>query len=264
MILCLAAIWGVAEWFRPNRQAVSAAPVADAGKEFHRTPFPRWFAVAGLVWLVVAEALTASWYFYNESRVPPGVAWHVVWPEKAPHFQKGVFAERTLALLKFNEGETASWEAEGAYPWQMYALHWRAGRVSKFLSSAHYPTVCLPATGLTLVAELGVWDCEVNGIHLPFTTYLFDQGGRDVYVFHAIVEDRPRRPGESVSYRQVGSSERLRSVWQGERNLGQHVIGIALLGASSPEDAREIAARVLQPVIRPGAAWDTRLTSLNP
>jgi exosortase len=264
MIICLAAIWGISEWFRPRRSPRPAVPVADPAQEFRRSPLPRWFAAAGCVWLVAAEALTGFWYSYHEKLVPPGVAWHVVWPESAPHFQKGVFAERTLALLKFNDGETASWEAEGAYPWQMYELNWRPGRVSKFLSSAHYPTVCLPATGMNLVAELGVWECTVNGVRLPFTTYLFTQAGRDVYVFHAIIEDRPLHPGEATEYRQVNSSERLRSVWRGERNLGQHVIGIALLGAASPEDARAIAGRVLQPVIRQGAGRETRLAALSP
>jgi len=264
MIVCLAALWGLSEWFRPRRTAAAAAPVAGAAEEFRRTAFPRWFAMAGCAWLGAAEALTGCWYAWHEQRVPPAVAWHVVWPQDAPQFQKGVFAERTLALLKFNEGETASWEAEGVYPWQMYALDWRPGRVSKFLSSSHYPTVCLPATGLTLVAELGIWECNVNGLRIPFMTYIFNQAGRDVYVFHAIIEDRPLHPGEHFSYRQVNSSERLLSVWRGERNLGQHVIGIALLGAASAEDAREIAGRVLQPVIRPGADRDSRLAALTP
>jgi exosortase len=252
MLVCLAALWGMSEWFRPRRtQAAKAAP-RDSTREFQRAPFPRWLAWGGCVWLVAAEGLNSRWYTWHESQLPPAKAWQVVWPEQAPHFKKGVFAERTLALLKFNDGETASWEAEGGYPWQMYSLNWLPGRVSKFLSSSHYPTVCLPATGLKLVSELGPWQCRANGVVIPFTTYLFDQAGRDVYVFHAIIEDRPLRGDEPASYRQVDSSERLRSVWNGERNLGQHVIGIALLGAASPENAREIASRVLQQVIRSG------------
>ena len=264
MILCLVALWGISEWFRPRRARPVPAPAAAVAPEFSRTPFPRWFAAAGCLWLVGAEFLTGQWYAWHERHLPPGVAWHVVWPVRAPQFQKGAFAERTLALLKFNDGETASWTVDGVYPWQMYSLNWLPGRVSKFLSSSHYPTVCLPATGLKLVAELGVWDCTVNGLHIPFATYVFDQGGRSVYVFHAIIEDRPLEAGEHFSYRQVDSMERLRSVWRGERNLGQHVIGIALLEASTPQNARVIAARVLESVIRPGAARAAGLASLSP
>lgn len=249
MILCLVALWGLSEWFRPD--TAPSPPVRRPSPLVPRPAFPVSFALIGILWLVSAELLTGAWYRHHEHRVPPALAWEVVWPKTAPEFQYGEFAERTLALLKFNTGETASWQAEGVYPWQMYALHWEPGRVSKFLSSAHHPTVCLPATGLELVRELGGWECEVNGVRLPFSTYLFSQGGQDVYVFHAIIEDRPRRDGEPVTYRQVDTNERLRSVWRGERNLGQHVIGIALLGATSPGDAREIAQRTLDAVIRP-------------
>lgn len=270
MLACLVALWGLSEWFRPGKSRRvetlerAANPGRETSPELARVPWPRWFAFAGFAWLIAAEGLTHGWYAWHESRVPPALAWHVAWPEAAPQFQEGKFAERTLALLKFNEGATASWQAEGVYPWQMYALHWHPGRVSKFLSSAHYPTVCLPATGLTLVAELGGWACDVNGLRIPFSTYLFNQGGRDVYVFHAIIEDRPAIPGADTTYRQVDTSERLRSVWAGERNLGQHVIGIALLSATSSDEAREVVARVLQPVIRTGVAGRVASTSNLP
>ncbi|MBC8041325.1 MAG: exosortase/archaeosortase family protein [Opitutaceae bacterium] len=249
MILCLVALWALSEWFRPRRSPSLDPRPSPLDSPRHSSPLPASFALAGILWLVSAEFLTGAWYRYHERRVPPALAWDIDWPEKAPKFKRGEFAERTLALLKFNTGDTASWQAEDAYPWQMYALHWNPGRVSKFLSSAHHPTVCLPATGLQLVRELGNWECLSNGVRLPFSTYLFAQNGQDVYVFHAIVEDRPRRDGEPVTYRQVDTSERLRSVGRGERNLGQHVVGIALLGASSPGDAREIAQRVLDSVI---------------
>lgn len=254
MILTLVALWALSEWFRPRRSANVPAAAAEPALEFLRRPFPRWFAVAGVAWLVTAEALTGSWYAWHEARVPAAVDWHVAWPEQAPQFLRGEFAERTLALLKFNEGTTASWLTEGGYPWQMYALDWEPGRVSKFLSSSHYPTVCLPATGLTLEEELGGWECEVNGLRIPFATYRFKQGERDVFVFHAIIEDRPLRPDDVFVYEQVNTTERLRSVWLGERNLGQHVIGIALLSAESSAEARDIVTRVLHTVIRPGPA----------
>lgn len=249
MITCLVALWGISEWIRPKQQLAEESPTPVS-----RTPFPIWFVAAGCVWLAFTEVGTRYWYSYHEKKLPPPITWHVSWPKEAPRFNEGEFPERTLAILKFNEGGTASWMADAGYPFQMYYLNWEPGRVSKFLSSSHYPTVCLPATGLTLVSEMGVWDCKLGELQIPFATYIFDENGRDVYVFHAIIEDRPLRPGEHFSYRQVNSSERLTSVLNGERNLGQHVIGIALRGAVSPTDAREIVVRVLKNVIRPGPA----------
>ena len=121
------------------------------------------------------------------------------WPRQAPEFSEGTFADRMQALLKFNSGTTASWNTPDGYRWQMYYLQWQPGRVSKFLSSSHYPTVCLPASGMRLVSETGVWNCRIDGMDIPFTTYLFDEGGKDVYVFHAIVEDRPSVGGTRLT-----------------------------------------------------------------
>lgn len=255
MVLCLVALWGLSEWIRPHASAAvppttPATPPLAPGRAF-AGPFPLLFALAGIVWVVAAEAATGAWYAYHERRVPPSLAWDVVWPGGAPQFERGEFAERTLALLKFNEGKTASWLAEHAYPMQMYSLRWDPGRVSKHLSSSHHPTVCLPATGLNLVRELGRWECVVNGVRLPFSTYLFEQGGNSVYVFHALIEERPLYEGEAVVYRQVDTTERLQSVLRGERNLGQRVVGIALLGVASSEDARDIVFRELGAVVRP-------------
>jgi exosortase len=252
MIVCLVGLWGISEWFRPKAEPAGGATRADA---ILWAPFPIWFAAAGVLWLVASEGITRYWYSSHEKRIPPPVAWHVEWPENARNFRLGEFAERTFALLKYNRGGTASWMADAGYPFQMYYLDWDAGRVSKFLARSHSPALCLPATGMTLVAEKGGWNFELDGIQIPFAISLFaDSGGSDVYVFHAIVEDRPIKPGEDLSYRQVNSSERLTSVLNGERNLGQHVIGIAMRGAASADDAREIVERVLKNVIRPGHA----------
>jgi exosortase len=250
MVICLVALWGISEWIRPKGADEGKATAHDTW----RIAFPTWFVAVGCVWLVAAEVFTNGWYTYHEKKLPPPKQWHVAFPREAQSFREGKFADRTLALLKFNRGGTADWIADAGYPFQMYYLDWDPGRVSKFLSSSHYPTVCMPATGLKLVSEMGVWDCKLGELQVPFATYIFDERGRDVYVFHAIIEDRPLREGEHFSYRQVTSSERLDSVMRGERNLGQHVIGIALRGAASPNDAREIVVRVLKNVIRPGPA----------
>jgi len=109
-----------------------------------------------------------------------------------------------------------------------------------------------------LVSETGVWKCRVGNVDVPFTTYLFDEGGRDVYVFHAIVEDRPAKGGTRLSYRQVSSHERIDSVRRGERNLGQHVVGIAIRGPLAPSDARAVVSSTLEFVISITPAGNSR------
>jgi hypothetical protein len=251
MIFCLIGLWALAEYFQRRRKSPQPAPTASASVPLTqlRAPFPMWFAVAGIVWLGVCEAGTAAWYGYHERRMPSPVRWDVAWPESAQNFQRTEFSERARALLKFNEASSAAWAGENGYTWQAYYLRWLPGRVSKFLSGSHYPTVCLPATGLKLVSETGTFVCQVGPLKIPFRTYLFDRGGRDVYVFHAIMEDVPSATG-LIAYRQAKSMERINSVLRGERNLGQRVLGIALGGPASEEEAEAALKQMLGDFVR--------------
>jgi exosortase len=238
MGLCLVALWLLAEAFqrsrsRPPRVGSTIPPAPN------RAPFPTWFAVAGLAWLASSEVATAGWYAYHERHAVTPVEWTITWPTSMPEFREGALGERSRALLKYNEGHLASWRTEGGFSWQMYYLRWLPGRVSKFLAGGHYPTVCLPASGLRLVSETGPFVCHVGSLAIPFVTYLFDDAGRDVYVFHAILEDNQASYAERVVYRQAKQGERLKSVMRGERNLGQRVLGVAVRGPLNAAEAQD-------------------------
>lgn len=248
MILCLVGLWLLAEIFQRTRSRPADVQPTRAPKP-RRAPFPFWFAIAGLAWLGTAEAATEGWYRFHEKAAVRPIAWNIDWPENANGFRQAELGERSRALLKYNEGSLASWQTDDGHRWQMYYLRWLPGRVSKFLAGSHYPTVCLPATGLRLVSETGPFVCQVGGLSLPFVTYLFDDGGRDVYVFHAILEDNQASYDNRVVYRQANSTERLHSVARGERNLGQRVIGIALSGPLSAEEARATLQVTLHDII---------------
>ncbi len=243
MFACLAALWALAELFQKRRRkpAAAAAPLRNPAA---RAPFPLWLALGGVAWLGVSEAATEAWYRSHERQMPAPIAWDMAWPEEAEGFRRTEFSERAQALLKYNEATSAAWTGTEGNQWQAYYLRWYPGRVSKILSGSHYPTVCLPATGLKLVAETGTLICQVGGLTIPFRTYLFDRGGTEVYVYHAILEDVPS-PESLIAYRQAKSSERLQSVARGERNLGQRVIGVAIAGPHSPEQAEADLERML-------------------
>jgi len=207
------------------------------------------FVAFGFVWLIAAEIGSESWYRYHEAQLPPPAEWNVQWPEKAPEYKRSELAERTRAILKYNIGETSSWRSPDGFGWNMYYIRWFPGRVSKFLSGAHYPTVCLPATGMKLVAETGRYACPVGNMDIPFNTYLFEAGSQQVYVFHAIIEDQPTPDGEKISYKQVSSEERIDSVLRGHRNLGQRVLGISMTGPTSLEEAEASLRSVLAEIL---------------
>ncbi|PTY05460.1 exosortase [Opitutaceae bacterium EW11] len=253
MVLCLVSLWVLALGFEklhasvlgprklpdPNAPAIPAAPA----------PFPAAFVAFGFCALVAAEVTNEAWYRYHEEKLGPPREWAIAWPTTAKSFKRGEFPDRTRAILKYNEAETASWVTPDGYGFQMYYIRWLPGRVSKFLSGAHYPTVCLPATGLQYKSEFGRYLCKTGDIEIPFTAFLFESGTQPVYVFHAILEDRPAPDGEKISYRQVEGSERIESVKRGHRNLGQRVLGISILNSTSLEEAETTLQNVLKQIV---------------
>ena len=249
MVLCLAGLWLLAETLQRRGKAPSVVRQTPPGVAQLRAPFPTMFAVVGIAWLGGSEMATAAWYAYHERGAASSVVWDLNWPTSMPQFRTSKLGERSQALLKYNEGHLSSWRTEEGFAWQMYYLRWLPGRVSKFLAGGHYPTVCLPASGLRLVSETGPFVCHVGPLSIPFITYLFDDGGRDVYVFHAILEDNQASYGERIVYRQAKQEERIASVLRGERNLGQRVLGVAVRGPFDAEEAQATLQQTLQELI---------------
>ena len=278
MVLCLAGLWFLALGFdklRAKLAALDAAEAAETAEAANKTnpaheskidnpkskidaplplapiPFPTGLIIFGFIALITAEIATEAWYRYHEKQLPPPKDWAVDWPENAEKFKLGEFPERTRAILKYNEGETASWLTPEGYSFQMYYVRWYPGRVSKFLSGAHHPTVCLPATGLQLKAQTGPFHAQTPALEVPFSTYVFEAGGRAVYVYHAIMEDVTLPDGKKLGYQFVKSEERIDSVLRGQRNLGQRVIGISLTGPLARDEAEAIVQRTLSQLLHP-------------
>ncbi|WP_175414727.1 archaeosortase/exosortase family protein [Nibricoccus aquaticus] len=270
MVLCLAGLWFLALGFDKLRaklaslDAAEDAATATAAPKIAPPPsppasplplapipFPIALVAFGFIALATAEIATEAWYRHHEAQLPPPKEWAIHWPKNADSFKMGEFPERTRAILKYNEGETASWTTPEGYSFQMYYVRWYPGRVSKFLSGAHHPTVCLPATGLKLKSETGPFSAHTPALDVPFSTYIFEAGPRTVYVYHAIMEDIPLSANETVGYTFVKTEERIDSVLRGQRNLGQRVIGISLSGPYARDEAEAIIQKTLSQLIRP-------------
>jgi exosortase len=250
MFGCIGALWGLAVLIAPKQQkpALLAGPGTTLGGLPRTALAP---SLALIVGLVAAEGTTQAWYRYHEARLPDPVRWSMAWPVENPTFIQREFSERSLKLLKYNYGESVSWEDEAGRRWSAFYLRWDPGRVSKFLAGSHYPAVCFPATGLTLEREFGILPFTVGEVTFPFRAYEFSgSGGRPLFAFHGLVEERPSVSGETVDYRQVAANERIASVRAGNRNLGQRVLGITITGAYTLEEAQGLLHSVLPDYIR--------------
>ena len=121
----------------------------------------------------------------------------------------------------------------------LYVFRWKPGRNSALLANLHRPDVCLPASGWTQVADDGVRNYPVtDAFKLPFRHFEFQRAignsaPQTAHAFYCLSEDRAAEssvpapttlPGMAGNRSEWTRAERLRTVLEGRRHLGQQVI----------------------------------------
>ncbi len=170
--------------------------------------------------------------------------------------------EEIRAVLRFDEGQAAAWSVPSALKGprsdailcSLFAFRWNPGRNSALLANLHRPDVCLPASGWQQMADHGVRNYPVSGsFELPFRHFEFQRSFEGsapqiAHAFYCLSEDR----AASVSTSPIGTNspdmfgsrsewtrtERLGTVLEGRRHLGQQVIE-AIFISSEPFSAAE-------------------------
>jgi hypothetical protein len=123
----------------------------------------------------------------------------------------------------------------------------------------HRPDVCLPASGWSQVADDGVRNYPASAsFELPFRHFEFQRTFEDstpqiAHAFYCLSEDRAsgtstslartNSPGMSGSRSEWTRAERIRTVLEGRRHLGQQVIEAIFIG-SEPLSAIEAEAHL--------------------
>jgi exosortase len=223
---------------------------------------PRLYLSVALCWLLFVEIGIAAWYRVHETNLVSGIRWTVQWPEEAPNVHKLNMDPEIRSVLRFDEGQGAAWmltpppTSESSPPAKtsgtqvnrlppntvacyLYVFRWNPGRNSALLANLHRPDVCLPASGWTQVADDGVRNYPVTGaFELPFRHFEFQRAfgnsaPQTAHAFYCLSEDRASEssvPAPTSLPNMTGSpsewtrAERLRTVLEGRRNLGQQVI----------------------------------------
>lgn len=215
-----------------------------------------------LCWLLIVEIGTASWYRLHERNFIRGTRWSVRWPGQAANFSKLKIDEEIRAVLRFDEGQAAAWSVTSALKGSrsdavlcsLFAFRWNPGRNSALLANLHRPDVCLPASGWKKMADHGVRNYPVNGsFELPFRHFEFQRNFEGsapqiAHAFYCLSQDRAENastsPIRTNSPDMFGSrsewtrTERLRTVLEGRRHLGQQVIEVIFI-SSEPFSAAE-------------------------
>jgi len=215
-----------------------------------------------LCWLLFVEIGIAAWYRAHETNLVSGIRWTVQWPEQAPHFRKLNIDPEIRSVLRFDEGQNAAWmltppaTSESSSPAKtsgtqlnrlppnavacyLYVFRWNPGRNSALLANLHRPDVCLPASGWKQIADDGVRNYPVTGaFELPFRHFEFQRAignsaPQTAHAFYCLSEDRAAEsslpapaslPSMTGSPSEWTRAERLRTVLEGRRHLGQQVI----------------------------------------
>lgn len=284
MLACLVSLWGAGEWLKARQEAkrrrprpISPAsrpnaglanrppssalgsPACGARPAFSSSPpfsLGLWTAAravrvtpwALLVWLLVTEAGVEAWYRLHERRLPPAAEWTVRWPTDNPSFRAVPLPERTRQILRYDEGQSATWY-EGTVQWQAVYLRWKAGRTAAHLARNHTPEVCLTAAGHRISAVSGLRWVEVHGLRLPFRAYTVETADGPRHVFYCLWEDRAADRGFDTLSLTYG--HRLTAVLAGHRNLGQRSLEIAVGGIESLQRAEPLLSQTLSNLVRP-------------
>jgi len=229
-----------------------------------------------LCWLLFVEIGTASWYRLHERNLISGTRWTVNWPEQAPNFRKLKIDNEIRAVLRFDQGDAAAWtisspvNATEPSPvgCSLYVFRWNPGKNSALLANLHRPDVCLPASGWKQVADHGVQSYPISdSVKLPFRHFEFQRAFEGsapqiAHAFYCLSEDRALGGSASLSKRNSPGmfgnrsewtrSERLRSVLEGRRHLGQQVIEVIFMSHEplSAADAESHLRSFIRDVVR--------------
>ncbi len=145
------------------------------------------------------------------------------------------FSDKTKQLLRYDEGYNGIWQEGADQVWQAIFLRWNPGRIAVHLAKSHTPEVCLTAAGQEVVWQSELRGFPVQGLQLPFRSYVVKGQNSPVYIFYCLWEDRANAQGFSTT--EMTYANRLAPVLAGRRNSGQRSLEIAISGISGQQEA---------------------------
>jgi len=236
----------------------------------------KFYFAAAFVWLLLVEAGVETWYRAHEGNLQRSAQWKVRWPKTAPQFKEAKIDERTRSTLHFDEGRGAMWvlpgeghglanALNGGQTALLYFFRWFPGHNSALLANAHRPDVCLPASGWRQTGDSGVRNYPVSpSLTIPFRHFEFsnDTSGRAkfAHAFYCVWEDRvPKGDNDTQTSGMAATpsawtrSERMQSVFDGRRHLGQQVMEYLVIESRelSSTEAEEAFAAAVRELVAP-------------
>lgn len=252
LLICLLVLWGLSLGLKQEPSSQSKANL----KKPDVSPFNGlWLVGALLGWLLFTEIAVATWYAPSLKKAGNQTQWHVSWPESEPNFSRQPIPAEVEALLRFNEGDAATWRSIDDRRWMMYSFRWLPGQTAALFVKNHRPDICLPARGLTLEQQSDLHLTRVNGIRLPILSYRFDDNGQPLHVIYCYWDGRSSYSSDDEAAKEDWTIRgRLKVAWAGRREIGARMLELAVWGFEDDKAARAALEHELTKVIRPNSS----------
>ena len=249
VIVGMAGLIGIA-WFLRKKESGGATEDVAGSWGAKAPPRLKQSLVGSIVrlgWLAAVFGMTELWYRSHETHLVPVPEWQVRWPNDIA--QVLPIPEEARAILRFNDAQSAAWEKPRAVRWWGFFARWKPQRTALQLVRSHSPEICLPAVGRTFRRELPPVTFESDALPLRFRVYQFEQNDRPLFVFVCIQEDKAAEAGAAEPPGEWTAQGRLHAAWRGQRNLGQRLLEIAVIGFDDFFRAREAVATTVREIV---------------
>ena len=254
---CTLGLWGLGLIFRKKPQSASGKlsltggseqPVSGSAAPSLKNGLLFSLSFSLLAWFLFVGVGVEWWYRWHEAKLPKRVAWSMSWPSTNPTFVKMPLPERTMQLLRYDEGSDGTWQEQDGTQWEVIFLRWLPGQIAVHLAKSHTPEVCLAAAGHSVQTNPGVDYVPVHGLRLPFRSYSIEDAGKSTFVFYCLWEDRAWEDAFQTTKLSYGN--RLDPVLEGRRNVGQRSLEVVVRGFGSIEEARRGLAGQLEKLVK--------------
>ncbi len=206
---------------------------------------------AALACLAAIFAATELWYRSHEQRLIARPEWHTRWPTEQTAVRDMPIADETQAILRYNHASSAAWEDPRGVIWWTFFARWEPQQTALQLVRSHSPEICLPAAGRNFRGELPPIVLETGALPLRFRVYEFEQAGQPLFVYVCIQEDKVAPGADARHAGEWNLQGRLRAVANGQRNLGQRLLEVAVIGLQDASQANDAMARTVRHIVVP-------------
>lgn len=209
---------------------------------------PRTLVMSVVLAMLVLSLVGTELWFSSHGSEDEVVSWSLRTRQGLTGVEPVIIPEATSRMLFNPEGFSERWVTPSGALGQVFYFRWPAGRTAVQAVSMHNPEVCLHSIGMSKVRTLAPFTVERNGVTIPFRAWLFQQDGRPVYVFQAIVEDGAPKDGsaEVIPDTLRGRLHRLRAA---RRNAGERMAEVAFWNLPDETAARNEMAAYLGDVL---------------